>query len=127
MRRVPHTLVGTVTLIANGTDVINLQTAANIHFIRGILASSTGAFNLQITPTDSNKKLFSAALPHVLVTGQSFAAGATGEYRLDGGAGERYPTPLRVNRSTTIVLEVTDTSGAPNTITIALPGYRLER
>lgn len=124
---VPHTLAGTISLAANTSDTISLQTAGFVYYIRGIFATSTGAFSLQITPTDTNKQLFSISLPHTLVTGIMVGTGANGPFRIDGGPASKPSTPLRVAASTTIILEVLDTSGAPNVVTIALDGARYER
>lgn len=125
-KRVPHVLVGTVTLGANATDTINVQTAGHPYFIRGIVAKSTGAFNLQIQPTDSNKNLFTVPIDSELVTGTQQGSNASGPFRIDG-APARFPsTPLRVEKASTIIITVTDTSGAGNTVTVGLEGYRLE-
>jgi len=118
MPLVPHMLVGTVVLAANESDSIQISVGGNDVMLFAVVATSTGNFKVNFTPTDTNKKYATRTVPHTLMTGT-----AQEPFFLD----PLNRRGLKVLKANIITVDVEDTSAAGNTIDIALLGYRIER
>lgn len=132
MKLTPHHLAGTIALLANATDTLTLAVGGSDVIIWGIGSKATGAFKLNVTPSDTNKSLASELCDSSILSGD-----AKQPFRIDNEGNPSFfermrrlvrgrSAPLLVTRGSNISIDVTDTSGSANTIQIVLYGYRIE-
>jgi len=130
MRLEPIMLSGQVTALgANARTSREFPVSTGDVLLIGVVASSTGAFRFNFTPSDTSQKYASDLVPSTILAGN-----AQNPFRLDGES-DRWPKEFRnlgevppglfVKNASTITVDVQDTSGAPNTIDIAFYGFRI--
>jgi len=84
----------------------------NWYVLDSLTSQSTGAYVLQLTEVESGQQLFPQAAPNIAVIGNANVAGPW-----------YLPIPWIVTG--TLQLQVTDTSGAANTINFSMGGYHI--
>lgn len=121
---VPHIIAGTLSVSANASDTLQLPIGGNPFMITGITRAATAVaalagFSLNLTPSDSNKSFVSQLVDSSLITGTAQLPFLINLFN------DNLPG-LIVAAANTITVDLTDTSGSTNVITIALLGYRLQ-
>lgn len=113
-----------VTLTANQSGIAgNVTTDNDADFeLRELIASSTGAFQIQLTDRFTSRPL----LPANLVDNTGAQVFGVNSVNLFGTAQLPFilPIPYILLRQSTVVGSFKDLSGAPNTIQVVLWGYK---
>lgn len=132
MKLEPISLSGQIAaLAANARTSREIAVSTGDVLLFGVVASSTGAFRLNFTPSDTGQKYASDIVPSTMITGT-----AQNPFRIDA-QGDRWPREFKslaelpaglfVTNASTITIDVLNDTGAPNTIDIAFLGFRIRK